>query len=55
MINTQNNELKDRLINKGNYLGLSSQEATSLLEKFGLNEIEEEKKSLWLNLYHLKK
>jgi H+-transporting ATPase len=50
MINTPNNELKDRLINKDSYLGLSSQEATDLLEKFGLNEIKEEKNSSWLNL-----
>jgi H+-transporting ATPase len=49
MINTPNNELKDRLVNKGSYLGLSSQEATDLLEKFGLNEIKEEKNSSWLN------
>jgi H+-transporting ATPase len=50
MINTPNNELKDRLINKDRYAGLSSQEATDLLEKFGLNEIKEEKNSSWLNL-----
>ncbi len=50
MNNYSNNELKDQLINKDNFAGLSSQEAADLLGKFGLNEIKEVKSSPWINL-----
>ena len=49
MNNNSNNELKDQVSSREDLAGLSSQEATNLLSKFGLNEIKEEKTSSVLN------